>query len=512
MNRIKTLYLQSPVYVVFLAAYPVVSLLAFNIDQVFPHDITRSLMLSILTASLLLLLLRLMGKDWQITGVLASLFLIWFFIYGRLYAPLKSFSIADVVVGRHRFLLPLWSLILFAIAVWLMKRPKIVPAITIGLNIFTSVLICLPVLQILWFQYQASMVPEIPRGNAGESWIQLPDDSMPPDIYYIVLDAYTRSDVLENEFGIDNSNFLTSLQTMGFEISDCATSNYTRTRHSLTSTFNMEYIQALDPHEQNFDYQTWLTSAFKENRVRELLAGLGYKTIAFNHPWQRFVWDDADILFQSSTTGLLNPFEDMLLRTTVIRVYLDLQQVENLQLPNYINYVDTLYALEQLQKVPKIKGPKLVFAHLIIPHPPFVFGPEGEKISIPYDPDEGNIYTEENYKQGYRAAVTYINTRMSEILPVLIRDSDPPPIVIIAGDHGTPWGGTDNAVKILAAFYTPERESLFSENITLVNVFRIIFDTYFKGEFGVLPDRNYISGKEEFIEITNQTDDCGSNY
>lgn len=222
--------------------------------------------------------------------------------------------------------------------------------------------------------------------------------------------------------------------------------------------------------------------------VRQQLEESGYETIVFKNPWERFVWDDAAIAYRSSGSGLLSPFEYLLLRTTVARVYLDVKLAEIRQLSNYANYEDTLYALKQLPQVPAISGPKFVFVYLMIPHTPFVFGPDGEKIDIPYDADAGNIYTEEDFKRGYTAAVAYINKRMLEIIPQLISASKTPPIIILAGDHGTPWGGLPNAVKILDAIYTPGSRLLFYNTITPVNTFRVVFDKYFNGSFGTLPD------------------------
>ncbi|MDF1500875.1 MAG: hypothetical protein P1P76_10435 [Anaerolineales bacterium] len=506
MSQIKRGYLRSPINIIFLAAYPTLSLLAFNIDQIFPRDVIRSLVFSIIAATTILILLRLLTRSWQSAAVFTSLFLIWFFAYGRLYAPIKSTSIDGIVIGRHRFLLPLWTIIISALAVWLQKYPKTIPVLNSGLVTFSSVLICLPLIQLLAFHYMSSKTPVSVQPTSTS--IEWSEDAIPPDIYYIVLDGYTRSDVLAEQYGFDNSGFLDSLEESGFEIADCAISNYTRTRHSLTSTFNIEYIQSLVSSEDISRTETSLISLLKDNFVRARLESLGYKTIAFKHPWERFVWDDADILYQSSGSGLMNPFEDLLLRTTVVRVYLDLQQSETLQLSDQINYVDTLYALEQLPKIPSVNGPKFVFAHLIIPHPPFVFGPEGERIHIPYDADAGNIYTEENYRRGYVAAVKYINTRMLEILPEIIQSSNTEPIIIVAGDHGSPWGGNVNAVKIIAAFFTPGQSSLFYENITPVNVFRIIFNSYFNGEFSLLPDQSYISGKREFTEVEHDEGNC----
>lgn len=395
-----------------------------------------------------------------------------------------------------------------AAAIWLEKRPQVIPDLTMAFNVFSAILISLPTIEIGAFQLRnlsrasppatSSFVPSI-------SWMR---DSIPPDIYYILLDDYARSDVLKEEFGIDNSAFLGSLQQLGFYVPDCAQSNYSSTRPSLTSTFNMEYLQTLKPGVTPDDDPVWLLPYLKHNIVRQELEGLGYKTIVFRIPWENLVWDDAAIVFGPTGPTRLSPFESLLLGTTAARVYLDVQVAQSRQIANYSNYLDTLYALETLPKVPGISGPKFVFAHLVIPHPPFVFGPNGEKIDIPYDPDAGRNYTEEDFKRGYVAAVSYIDKKMLEIIPQLIQGSKTPPIIVIAADHGTPWGGPQNAVRSLEAFFTPGSESPFYKTITPVNIFRIVFDTYFNGSFGLLPDRSYYSPRPQYFGVQEIPNAC----
>jgi hypothetical protein len=505
-NRVtaKELFRQSPIHTFFLAAHPIVSLLAFNISQIYAQDALKSLLISLSTTAIIFCGLRILSKNWQLAGLLTSLLVVWFFLYGRLYIPLKSFSVFGLIIGRHRYLLVAWSGIFFAIAFWLVKRPRVIPDLTIVLNIFSTILICLPIIQIAAFHLRNLTQSINPTVDSVKPLISWTEDLAPPDIYYIVLDEYTRSDVLEEEFGIDNSTFLEDLRQMGFYVAECAQSNYTRTTHSFAALLNMEYVQALETGIKTDQDSAWLLPYMKYSVARQQLERLGYKTIVFKNPWETYLWEDAAIVFRSSGTDLLSPFEYLLLRTTVVRVYLDLREAEIREIANYINYEDALYTLKQLPSVPEIPGPKFVFVHLIIPHPPFVFGPNGEKIDIPYDADAGHIYTEENYKRGYVAAVSYINNRMLEIIPQIIQASETTPIIIVAGDHGTPWGGPQNAVKILAAFFTPGSKLFFYKTITPVNIFRIIFDTYFNGEFGLLPDRSYLfteKGRFDFQEI-----------
>ncbi|MHA2428831.1 MAG: sulfatase-like hydrolase/transferase [Candidatus Hermodarchaeia archaeon] len=480
-----------PIHAFFLAAYPIVSLLAINIDQIYAQNAITSLLISLSLTALALVGLRLLTKSWPTAGILTSLLVLWFFLYGRIYVPWKSVSIFGTVIGRHRYLLVAWTGFLIAITIWLMKKAKVIPDLIRALNIISTILICLPIIQISAFYLRNPSRSTSSGVNSVTPLISWVDSTSPPDIYYIVLDGYARADVIEQVYGIDNTPFLEDLRQLGFYVAECAQSNYSRTSHSLTSTFNMKFIQDLRSGIPPDEDPSWLLPYLQQNVVRQQLEELGYKTIVFKHSWERFVWDDAAIVYESSGTALLSPFEYLLLRTTVARAYLDAREAEAGQLSDYTYYEDTLYALRQLPNVPDIPGPKFVFSHLIVPHSPYVFGPEGEYIDIPYDADAGNIYTREDDVRGYVAAVSYINKRMLEIIPQLTRVSKTPPIIVLAGDHGTPWGGTQNEVKILAAFFTPGSESPFYKTITPVNIFRVLFDTYFNGSFGLLPDTSY---------------------
>ena len=62
-----------------------------------------------------------------------------------------------------------------------------------------------------------------------------------PDVYFIVLDAYGRQDVLEHVYGFENSPFIRELQRMGFTIPSAATANYPRSHIAVASMLAMDY-------------------------------------------------------------------------------------------------------------------------------------------------------------------------------------------------------------------------------------------------------------------------------
>jgi len=178
------------------------------------------------------------------------------------------------------------------------------------------------------------------------------------------------------------------------------------------------------------------------------------------------------------------------------------------------------FSLDALPALAGQSGPKFVFAHIVTPHPPFVFGPTGEPIeqTFRYSFMDGDAYqgTTEQYLQGYRDQLQYINTRMQEVIRSILEQSARPPVIIIQGDHG-PGSGLDynsfentdleERLSILNAYYLPDGadESLF-EQISPVNSFRIIFNHFFNTELAILPDRSYYSTWSEpfnFIEVSD---------
>lgn len=162
------------------------------------------------------------------------------------------------------------------------------------------------------------------------------------------------------------------------------------------------------------------------------------------------------------------------------------------------------YNLDKLETVPLIPSPKFVFAHINAPHEPYIFSKSGRFI-----PDQ------EAYIPGYRDQVVYINERVLSIIDKILASSDRPPIIVLQGDHG--GGETQNDFRrmhILNAYYIPNGgvERLYPE-ITPVNTFRVIFDTYFGSSYGLLPDVSYYSHWKEifnFEVVPNTRPGCKS--
>jgi hypothetical protein len=329
-----------------------------------------------------------------------------------------------------------------------------------------------------------------------------------PDVYFIVLDAYGRADVLQDLSGYDNSEFIRELQDMGFYVVNCSRSNYARTKLSIASTLNMDYIQNLVPDYDTTDVNLWSTPLLLDNQVRDLFEGLGYKTIAFYNGYKWLHWKDADYFLQPNPQqsalseqldANLTSFEEMFLNTTLLSFIID-SQTDQTQVSSAPSSRETdLYTLATLPKIPQIAGPKFIYAHLVLPHPPFVFGPNGEKVNIgKSDEDLNDVtqYEDEANRVAYRDQVIYTNGRIIPILRDIIERSPTPPIIILESDHGpTAYGGVQNRMGNFMAYYFPGKDvsNIAYPSISPVNSFRLVFNTYFDGKYPLLDDISYYS-------------------
>jgi hypothetical protein len=490
-----------PWHVLLVAIYPTLALLAHNLDQVEPAAALLPLALSVTGAGLLFLLARLWLRDWQRAALVTSLLLALIFSYGHVYSLLKGVTVSGIFLFRHRTLVPLWGILGGIGTWWAVRRQSGLRGLTRLLNAVGLVLVLLPAIQVstgLWRQWQAWRQAGV-SGQAAETAPDAGGQDL-PDIYLIILDGYGRADALARAYDYDNSSFVSSLEQIGFYVARCSQSNYAQTELSLSSELNYDYLSALgDGFDPSSTDRAPLWPLIKNSSVRRFLEARGYQTVAFKTGFSWTEWTDADhFLGPQLSRWQLDGFQYMWLQTTMGRLLLDAEALNMLQRPEDLFRARTAYALERLPQLPSLAGPKLVFAHLIIPHPPYVFGPNGEPVSV--DP----AAPPEVADQGYLDQLTYVNRRMLEILPAVIAASSAPPVIVIQGDHGN---GLERMAN-LSAFYLPGHEDLLYPTITNVNTFRVILAEYFDQELTLLPDRALFSAYDRPYDFRQVQNDC----
>ena len=339
-----------------------------------------------------------------------------------------------------------------------------------------------------------------------------------PDVYFIVMDAYERPDILREMHGSDITPFLNWLEARGFYIPPGAMSNYRHTELSIPTTLNMDYIQSLlgtdTPPE---DEGRWkLVKMIPDNRLRRELECIGYKTVGIQTgiPWTEwrdadyFIAQDTDPLHSTRLVGTISPFEAKFLDTTLARAVLDGFRSRHGAAPVVVDPNEgsrrrILFALSQLRQVPSLPSPKLVFVHVLSPHPPFVFGPHGEPISRAQFETTFGPAGEAGLLQAYADQVTYLNTQLQETVTAILDASTVSPVIVIEGDHG--WADRNHEDKLsnFNALHLPlGGNARLYPTLTPVNTFRIVLDEYFGGDFPLLDDVSYYSTEDAIFQLT----------
>lgn len=480
-----------PYFPFLISLFPILSFLSVNINQVSIGFGVRSAIFSLVIGIVLFGICRLILRNWGKAALIASWLFILFFSYGHVFGVIDNLKIGNFDIGRHRYLILLWGILAIAGCFLILKLIKNYKKVTNTLNIFSIILIAIPIIQMSIFSVKSKVFENT---QTIENVDVVSSNQEKPDVYYIILDQYSRQDMLLKNHGFDNANFINALKDLGFYVAPCSQSNYSLTSFSLASSLNMNYLEAINitavAHQINW---TVFGVNIQQNLVQNLFKELGYKTITFESGVQWADVKNADIYitqksnpaYRNQNFSHISEFEVLFWRTTLFRFFEDYNKAFwykwffQVKSPDEYQYDLVLFNLDQLEAIATIEGPKFVYLHLVSPHPPYVIDANGN-----YSPNP-------DHATGYLQQINYLDKRIPQIMDSIIRNSKNEPIIVIQADHGDEWS---ERMSILNAFYFPEgKVSELYPTITPVNTFRIIFDHYFNQNLGKLDDLSYLS-------------------
>ncbi len=309
----------TPIFPFLLGLYPVLALLAYNVDEIELVFALRPLLLTLILVSFLFWGVHRVLKDKYRAAFLVTIFVLLFFSYGHLYFTLRDQVSLGIDLARIRYLVPFYSLIFILVLVWVLRSKRDFQKLVYSLNITAIAALLLPLVQIGVYVVQVNLTSDVDLAASPEfDSIHVSPGETPPDIYYIILDGYTRQDVLKQAFDYDNSDFIEALTGKGFFVARCSQANYSWTSPSIASTFKMGYLDEGTGETQVLTRMDGRRELILHGPVRELLENLGYTTVAFEtgYKWQH--WYDADIYLTPEGGGWLglglswNEFELML--------------------------------------------------------------------------------------------------------------------------------------------------------------------------------------------------------
>jgi hypothetical protein len=480
-----------PWHVILFAAFPILSLLASNTGQVMFSAAWRSLALSIAISAVLLILARWLLGDWQKAGALVTAANILFFSYGHTYTYFEDVQIAGVLIGRHRVLAMIWLGMLVLFLLWILKG-KDLRSLTQSLNVIGFFLLIFPLYTLFSFWYSNSNV-RVTKLSESPPLNNLEVSADSPDVYFFILDQYARSEILQEYFRYDNSEFLEGLEQHGFYVATCSQSNYPYTTASLAATLNLNYVSDLGEEfiPENKSYLP-MQQAIRNNRVKAAFQRLGYQVIAFETGYHFTELEDADIFYRLPSKKI-NNFEALLLRSSAMLLPADLGLLEQYILTEDARKRERiLFVLDQLEDIPSLPGKKFVFVHLAMPHPPFVFGPNGEDLVVePYYENGETGYRRDDFRRGYHNQAIFISSKILQAVDTIIENSPQTPVILIQGDHGPITIPNEKRMDILNAYLFPDAPPDLYPTLTPVNNFRLVFNSYFHASLPLLPDKSF---------------------
>ncbi len=480
-----------------VAAFPVLAVFSAN-TGLFPiHDLTRPLLVALGAGLVLWLLCSLLRWSFERGALLASFLLVGIWIsrkiIGHFEAAVWMMWILPVVLGVIGFAL---------------SRKAVVP--TRFLNRFALLLVVVSSVSIGLHARGGSVAPQVMAGKVAAT--------KPPDIFFLLLDGYGRADQLERVMGWDNSPFLNSLERSGFLVMDQNKSNYCQTALSLGSMLNLDFIQKIlpDAKKNDSDRSRAVNLVNRPLVVRELRSA-GYESIAISTGFPSFDFAGFDLVV--TEVPPVTYFESVLLEFMPSGP--EGYTVES-QFDARRHFLKTAFA--ELRRLgPPTAKPRFVFAHILAPHPPFVF--DGEEVTPKplggYNFFDGSDYmtfvgTPITYTKGYRGQIEWVNSRVGELVKSLLSRPGPKPIILLQGDHGSKRGLDQNdmsktdlkeAMSPLAAYYVPDSiRSQIKATTTPVNVMRLVTGLATGKKVELLPDRSFYSPFALPYDFTDVTD------
>ncbi len=375
-------------------------------------------------------------------------------------------------------------------------------ALDVFLTRVTTVLIVVTLVLIVPFQ-----VGNLLDRSTVATAAQVQTDTSAPkrDVYYLVWDRYGSDRSLELRTGLKN-DLTPWLQDHGFTTLPDSHANYVRTTISLATTLNMEHldqlITPLNPDSRSFRP---LDDLLLGPTVPRQFQALGYRYIHIGS------WYDATDIDPSADVnynweGTSDFLEQLYAASAGPALTKRLHLASVVPTHSEEHYEHAAFELEKLDDMVDEPGPKFVFGHVLLPHPPYVFDADGS----PFTSDEIASLSQ---RERWERQLAYTNARIRSLVEEL--QALPPerqPIIILQADEGpypAAYAATRNVydwstatadeleVKfgIMNAWYLPDGEDGLGlyPTMTSINTFTTLFDGYFGLDYEQQPDTIYTS-------------------
>jgi len=480
------------------AILPVLSMFAANPGQRSGHELRDSLAIVLVASGLLLLVAAAVYRSIRKAALAVSVLLLVWWV-----------QVDDGSGGgwlrQWRFVMPLTYAVVLVWLVWLYRRKTPLTGLTGFANWASVGAVLPPVIALL------GMGPQAAAGASNQA-IVAGTVKAKPDIYYLVFDRYGDASTTAAFGGAEYIGDY--LATRGFYVPQASRSNYMKTALSLSSSLNADYLDdVVRGREQSEDWEPVYRNIW-HHRVGRFLRSQGY---SYTHLGSWF-YPTRENPQATSNVNYYTTIPRAVLRLFDSQSFAPVQRAFGPWLDDRLqNWHRVRRQVDDVIRLAPTPGPKFVFLHVLVPHPPYVFARDGGYVT---KAEERKRSFDENYANQVIAA----NAMIRRMVDGILRDSPSPPVIIVQGDEGPYPPGTGREefdwrtatqaqllqkTGILNAYYLPGADtSVLYPTISPVNSFRVVFNSYFGANLPLLPDRTLrqISDFKPFAfdDITSQ--------
>jgi hypothetical protein len=494
-----------------VAAYPVLFLWSLNLDEVPAGDAIPPLVVIVLGAAVATLVVAIVVGDRARAALVVTPIVLGMLMYGRV-IDLVS---APALVHRLG-----WAALvgLGALGAWRLKGSRLL-SVDRALTVLAAVFVAITLVSIVPYEVGAATAAAPPDVTGGR---QLATQTTAPkrDVYWLIFDRYPSDRAIELQFGIKN-DLTPWLRDHGFQVLDDSHANYLTTSLSISTTLNMRHLDDLVAGTTGTaSFNDRVYGSLQNSLVVQQFKALGYHYDHLGSWWNPTRTDKgADANYNAAGAS---DFSSVLLEKSAAPLALRALGISEQTFSK--NFQHGRYELQTLPRLRDEPGPKFVWAHVLLPHPQYVFDTDGSFIPAARSRELGE-------KEAWRRQLEYTNSQLESILGGLLAlPADRQPIIILQADEGHRFNvsptdeGEDMGsfdwrsatpeqleIKfgILNAWYVPGGQDLrLDPKMTSINTFPVLFDRYFGLDYPMLPERiraslGYVA-RNVLIDITDR--------
>jgi hypothetical protein len=482
-----------PIHLILVSIIPLLFLVSHNISIISLPDTFLPFVVLVVTAITLQIVISFFLKNKLKSALIVSWLYLLFFSYGHVHGFLNQIMGSDIseTIIKNRFLIPIWGVFIILGGFWIIKTKKTLEGLTKFVNIWSITMASISLFNIALYVFGENNIPRSKLSNLKINHVDVGILKKMPDIYYFSFDAYANEQTLKETFNYDNSPFLNFLKKKGFYVASRSRSNYAETLLSLTSSLNMDYVNAKYLPTQNVGKKAYsqLKILLENNKVVHLLKDQGYQFIHLPAGWGAALKNrNANIEIKCDQT------DEVL--SILIKASLYFPFEKKFKFIGNDRRQQILCMFDRLGEVANAPSPKFVFGNFMVPHFPYDFGLNGEPAN--------HI----NSKESYLKQLIFTNKKIMAMVDKILEASDSQPIIILQSDHGptTPYLKTNprkpdnddqfkrDRIRNFSAYLLPGKgNKTLYQTISPVNTFRVIFNLYFNADYKILEDKSYFS-------------------